>query len=93
MATFKFPKKLKVGKIDRYGINLEQWLGGDELTGLVITPPPNSGITVSSISLEEGVASGLFSATIVGTFDIEFEYQSGLRRDCVKVRLTTTAGC
>ena len=95
MATLKWPKKLKVGPphADRYGVDVNKWLGGDTLTAVTFTPPANSGITVSEISMENGVASALFSATIVDSFDIELEYRAGPRADCCKVRLTTVAGC
>jgi hypothetical protein len=93
MATLKLDKKLKTGHADRYGVNVAKWLGEDVLTNAIITPPVGSGVTVSDVVWEDGLVSGLFAASSVGTFDIEVEYHAGPRNDCLKLRLTTTAGC
>lgn len=93
MATYKLPKKLKTGHADRYGVKVPKWLGDDVLTSASMIPPVGSGVTVTDVSWEDGIVSGLFTASEVGTFDIEVVFHAGLRNDCVKLRLTTIAGC
>lgn len=93
MATYKLAKKLKIGHADRYGVKVPKWLGDDVLTNATMTPPPDSGVTVTDVNWDDGIVSGLFSATTEGSFDIEVVFHAGPRNDCVKLRLTTIAGC
>lgn len=84
-------KRHRVGAyFDRYGIKLTNWLGRDQLTGAVFTPPVDSGLTISDVDWSDDVVSALITAEAVGTFDIDVLYIAGDRRDHSTMVLTVT---
>jgi hypothetical protein len=98
MSKLAFQKALKIGKADRYGIDVNSWLYGDALVSFDVVTPAGSGLVASGkvVAPIDGVnhlTCILSGAAAVGVYDIEFTYQTADRSDCQAVRLTVTDEC
>jgi hypothetical protein len=94
MLRLQWRKALKIGKTDRYGLDISGWLGSDPLVSFNAAPPAGSGLVISDVVAANGVISCLISgATIVGELGIHFTYASPDRNDCQVVRLAIAENC
>lgn len=68
IRPYQWDKPLKQGKVDRYSIDLTEWLGADNL-GTVVATSTNGLVTVIGTAIapnEEGVPYKSASVTLVG---------------------------
>lgn len=84
-------KPLKIGKTDRYSLDVSNWLDGQSLTSFNVTAL--TGVTVSNVVNQNGKISCLILATAVGEIDIEFSYSTVDRNDCQIVKLNIIEDC
>lgn len=94
MLRLQWRKALKIGKAERYGLDISGWLGSDPIVSFGAEPPAGSGLVISDIIALDGVVSCLISgASAVGQYEIDFSYSSTGRSDCQLVRLTVVDDC
>lgn len=94
MARLAWRKPLKIGKSERYGLDISSWLGTDSLISYGATPPAGGTIAISDVVYIGGVISCVISgATETGHYELDFNFSTPDRSDCQIVRLTVEASC
>ena len=83
-------KSLKVGKVDRYSIDLTNWLNGQSIISATIAPV--TGIaTAGTTSIDGNVISWLITGVGLGVEKFDVAYTTATRSDCEEVQLKVEA--
>ena len=91
-ARLGWQKPLKIGKTERYGLDVRKWLFGQTLTSYSVHN--ESGLAASDVVYIDGFIYCLLSgATTSGVVSIEFRYATVDRDDCATVQLQIIADC
>lgn len=94
MSRLSWRKALKIGKTDRYSLDISNWLNGQSVASFDVTAPDGSNLTITDKLNTNGVLSCLISgAMMVGDYEIDFSYSTVDRNDCTVVRLTVIEDC
>jgi len=79
-------KPLKVGRTERYYIDLVDWLDGQSAVAATITPA-GALTTSTSTTIGVNIVSWLITGVSAGDEVFDVEYSTVTRSDCIKVRL------
>lgn len=94
MSRIQWRKALKVGKTDRYGLDVTEWANGEAITNFNVIAPGGSGLVITDKTNANGLLSCLISGGIsAGFYEIEFTYETADRDDCQLVRLKMDPAC
>lgn len=107
MPRLAWRKPLKLGKSDRYSLDLNRsavaipersvgfnWLSGDTITSFDVFAPAGSGVVISGKTNINGVLSCLVSGGLqAGYIEIEFVFATFERSDCQLVQLKLDPAC
>ena len=83
-------KPLKVGKVDRYSVDLTNWLDGQAVTGATLTPTLGL-VTAGTTTIDGNVVSWLLTGVGVGVELFDLEYTTSSRSDCEEIQLKVEA--
>lgn len=80
---------------DRYGVILDdKWLAGETIVSAIFTPPVDSGLIVTGLSLlESPKISALFSGGNVGFWPIHIRIETPTRQREICATLWVKQGC
>lgn len=79
-------KPLKVGKVERYSLDLTNFANGQTIT--TITFASEGGLsTVGAPVIDGAIVSALFTGVTAGTDTIAAEYETATRSDCLDIKL------
>lgn len=67
---------------DRYGFTVDsEWLSGESITAAIFTPPVESGLTITNVSLlDSPTISALFSGGVEGFWPIHIRIETATRQ-------------
>ena len=84
-------KPLKVGKTDRYSVDLTNWLDGQAVASVTFTSA--GGVTVGATSIDGNVVSALLTGAVEGVDSVDVAYSTTTRSDCEMISLRVIADC
>jgi hypothetical protein len=79
-------KPLKVGKVERYSVDLTNFADGQTITAATFVSTTGLS-TVGATVIDGTIISALFTGVTVGTDFIDIEYSTATRSDCLKPQL------
>ena len=79
-------KVLKVGKVDRYSVDLTSFADGQAITSATFVSEGGL-VTIGTADIDGLIISALFTGAAVGTDFIDIEYATSSRSDCLKPQL------
>ena len=79
-------KVLKVGKVDRYSVDLTSFADGQTITAATFVSEGGL-VTIGTADIDGFIISALFTGVTVGTDFIDIEYSTATRSDCLKPQL------
>ena len=83
-------KSLKVGKIDRYSIDLTNWLDGQSIATATMVPA-STFATAGAVSIDGNIISVLITGDNVGVEVFDINYATATRSGCVEAQLLIEA--
>ena len=79
-------KVLKVGKVDRYSVDLTSFADGQTLQSAHLQSWLGW-LSIGTADIDGNIISALFTGVTVGTDFIDIEYATATRSDCLKPQL------
>jgi hypothetical protein len=88
----RFPRNLKVGKVDRYEVKIDSdWLGGESITSCPVVAS-NSNVTIGAVSIAGSSVYFMVTGVTAGSCELSFDLAtSGGRTDCKHATIVTEA--
>lgn len=88
----RFPRNLKVGKVDRYEVKIDsEWLGGESITSCPVVAL-NANVTIGAVSISGGSIYFMVTGAAAGSCELSLDLAtSGGRTDCKHVTIVTEA--
>jgi len=79
-------KTLKVGKVDRYSVDITSFADGQAVTAATFVSA-DSLVSVGTVDIDGFIISALFTGITPGTDTIDVEYSTATRSDCLKSQI------
>lgn len=91
MSTFE--RRLKVGEIDAFTLDVSSWVDGESITSLVVNDDSGGLISVGASSIDGSNLSVLLTGVSIGRASVHFDYTTATRSNCYKATVIVVAGC
>ena len=79
-------KPLKVGKVDRYSVDITSFADGQAVTAATFVSA-SSLVSIGTVDIDGFVISALLTGVTTGTDIIDIEYSTATRSDCLKSQI------
>lgn len=86
----RFPRNAKVGKVDRYEVQIDaDWLGSETIASCPVTAS-NANVTIGTVTIVDNSVFFMVTGVAVGSVELTFSITtSGSRTDCKHGRIYT----
>lgn len=85
----RYVKALKIGKVERYELDLAAWLDSEPLVSATVTPTAEAS-QVGVVDIVGGVIGFFLTGVGSGVCTLEFNYTTATRTDCYKLYVRVT---
>lgn len=84
-------KPVRIGKTERYTLNLNSWLNGEVLASATVTGDAKA--TLSASDINGGVIGWFATGVEKGVSAVHVEYSTATRTDCQTIRIIVVNDC
>lgn len=79
------PKRLSVGKTERYTVGVSQWLDGETLQSATVTSDEK--VTIGSSDIQDSIIGFFATGVSTGDCTIKLEFSTATRSDCYTITI------
>ena len=90
MTTLTWAEPLKVGRSDRYSVDITSWLDGQSIASATITASIGY-VTIGSVAIDGNIISATFAGVSLGVEVFDVAYETATRTGCIKAQLLVEA--